>query len=191
MDINENIGSLLTSKFRKDADAYPNRYYEVHPDGETEISANAGYLLAADSTTIADLVQRLIVLGNLSDNYNEQRVRETRRADTLKVAMHDNGKIIGRKFWELCKRNGISEREYDDFLREVNDDISLMNLARKTTYNVAITWQPKFRQEFEVEADDEEEAGELAAAKFSLNEVRAEVEYEYDESDLEFDIEEQ
>ena len=191
MEITDKINGLFTDRFRRDDTTYPTKYYWKNEEGaEVLISANAGYVMMDQDATINDVVNRLIRVGQLADDYNTSLREQRTRANELSRATALNGKMIGRKFWELCKRNGIGETEFDEFLSELNDDLSYMTIKRTSEYTVRIKWEPTFEQEYTVEAADEDEAEEKAAELFSLRDIKNNLEDYFDETDLEFDIEE-
>lgn len=143
--------------------------YEIEPgvvgNLQGAIPTQIGFLLMRDTVSLSDIVYALV---EAHTQYLRQLERATKlmaQASDHIAALRDNGVILGRAFAKFCKDNGISDRQRDEFMEQMNDEVSHMNLRLKSNYKVTVEWKPVIEWEVEVEAEDEDTAQDVALQK--------------------------
>lgn len=179
---NEILNTDISGAFAEIMDNESGRY-TTKSGVITTISLQSRWFLQSENLTVHQLADNYVRETNAANNSSQLFATEKAKV----AALMKNGTTIGKAFWELCKRNGISEAEFEDFIAELNADLDYMEISRTKEYEVTVTWRPEIQFTYTVNAADEDEASAKAIEMFEISDIRTFDWYSEDDLDTEVD----
>ena len=150
------------------------------------ISKELANLLSDKDLTMETLLINLISMVASRDSLQKSRMELISNARDEKNRVASDCHTLGEYLWEKCEELGMTSQQYDEWIKEINDDTNVIVLTkRKRSWEVTLTYHIEVETQITVEAYDEDEAGDLAKEEWTEDEVLDQIRDEFQSGDIE------